>query len=323
MSWVNRNLPRKRDLTQIPVEYRPTIIPRDQQPLVVQSEQFKMVPPEVPQNVYPSLSSDSSNKRTVSFAPAPQAKELRHDERTYVFVILRHIRTTKDNDLWIAAYQSIRQYYTNPIMIIDDNSRLNTVNGKLVNTEVIYSDFPGAGELLPYYYFLKNHWADRMVFLHDSMSLVRPFRTDELQAGIQFHWHFTNKQEDRPPNTYLTMLNQADNLLAFAQTSSWRGCFGGASIVDYEIVERLEDEYTLFSTLVRVIRTRADRERLERVLGVVVAHAGLLSPTYSTFGDIMEYPNAFESLYPTSAAAVDAMKQSGYHSAIAKIWRGR
>lgn len=79
-------------------------------------------------------------------------------------------------------------------MIIDDNSTINTVNGKLVNTEVIDSEYNGAGEILPYYYFLQHKWADRMIFLHDSMFMNRHFTPNELDSPIRFHWEFSNKE---------------------------------------------------------------------------------------------------------------------------------
>jgi hypothetical protein len=120
----------------------------------------------------------------------PSAFELTNNDKTYVFVILRHLRNIRDNDLWISSYNSIRKFYTNKIVIIDDNSSINTVDGKLVNAEVIRSEFNGAGEILPYYYFLKYKWADKMIFLHDSMFINRLFTQDELEGDVKFHWHF-------------------------------------------------------------------------------------------------------------------------------------
>ena len=190
-SWANRGIPQKRNISQIPAELRPQIIPRAARPEVLASESFQEVSyNEIILNsrVNDTSKNDSKKNHTetpvnprqyvtkkIETAPSPSAFELRFREKSYVFVILRHLRTTRDNDLWISSYNSIRKFYTNKIVIIDDNSAINTVDGKLVNTEVIKSEFNGAGEILPYYYFLKYKWADRMVFLHDSMFINRPF----------------------------------------------------------------------------------------------------------------------------------------------------
>ena len=164
-SWANLDIPRKRNLSQIPEGLRPIIISRAEHPKVILSESFQKQENEI---IYPSGLKDSKAllpdtnlysryipKQTVNFIPSASAITLRHNDKSYVFVILRHIRTQRDNDLWISSYNSIRKFYTNKIIIIDDNSAINTVDGKLINTEIIKSEFNGAGEILPYYYFLK------------------------------------------------------------------------------------------------------------------------------------------------------------------------
>ena len=174
-SWANRRVLTKRDISKIPEEFRPQIIPRVARPEVVISESFQ----ESLRNEI-ILNTNTSSKTTtkpdinprqyvtkkINTTPNPSAFELvyitrdpntsKFTEKTYVFIILRHLRNIRDNDLWISSYNSIRRFYRNKIIIIDDNSTVNTLNGKLINTEVIKSEFPGAGEILPYYYFLKN-----------------------------------------------------------------------------------------------------------------------------------------------------------------------
>lgn len=332
-SWANRNIPRRRDLSQIPEGLRPQIIPRFQQPQVILSESFQVKP--VNEVVYPEESSFEPAKeyrsypvKKIEYQPAPSAVELTHKGLSYVFVILRHLRSARDNDLWISSYQSVRRFYTNPIIIIDDNSEVNTVNGKLVNTEVIYSEWNGAGEILPYYYFLKSKWADRMVFLHDSMFIYRPFRTSELEGPVRFHWHFDSNEirNDRKIATYLSILPQSEVLMASMEDPefTWKGCFGGASIIDLAVVEQLEEKYELFSKLIMAMRTRKDRETFERVFGIMVRHEGfIVEETTSNFGNIIKYPGAFESQIYTIEAAVHALSQKGYDTAIIKVWRGR
>jgi len=335
-SWANRGIPVKRNLLQIPEALRPTIIPRAAQPQIVLSESLQKQQNEI---IYPSglevsksstpdmeLYSRSAPKRTVDWTPSPSAITLRHDDKSYVFVILRHIGITHDNNLWTASYQSIRKFYTNPIIIIDDNSKINTVNGKLVNTEIIESDFGGAGEILPYYYFLKHKWADRMIFLHDSMFLHRRFTETELNGLIRFHWHFDSSDtlNQVKIHTYLSMLRNHDGLLDYAKSnSSWKGCFGGATIVDLQIVEHLEKKYDFFSILTSSIKSRKDRETFERLLGIVLHYEKMIEEPCSNFGSIMQYPNAFQSQHSDISTATHIVSQHNYNTAILKVWRGR
>jgi hypothetical protein len=268
------------------------------------------------------------NFKRIETKPSPLATLLIHNDKSYVFVILRNIQTAKDNDLWISSYNSIRKFYTNPIVIIDDNSTINTVNGRLTDTDVIKSEWKGAGEILPYYYFLKEKWADRMIFLHDSMFLNRPFQPSELEGGIRFHWHFDHAdvRNDRKISTFLSLLNQSKDVIAEISNPEflWKGCFGGTSIIDLEVVEQLEEKYEFFSKLISAIRTRNDRETFERVLGIMVYYEHLMdaSPP-SNFGSILAYPKAFESQNNNIETAAHIISQANYNTSILKVWRGR
>ena len=338
-SWANRSIPRKRDLTQIPSEFRPEIVPRSAQPQVVLSESFQ--PKIVNEVIYPTddrddLRTDMRVDKTLSDSrPLPTVRKIEaiplsavpllHKGMTYVFVILRNIRSSKDNDLWISAYNSIRKFYTNPIKIIDDNSSINTMNGKLIDTEVITSEWNGAGEILPYYYFMKNKWADRMIFIHDSMFLFRPFNEDELSDPVRFHWYFINKKDDRKYSTYLSILSNSAPLINYMKDlSSWKGCFGATCMIDLKIVQELEEKYGIFTRLTMALRSRADREMFERIFGMIMFFEGhVAEQRCSNFGDILHYPGAFESQNLNIETASHQIIQSKYNSAIIKVWRGR
>jgi len=331
-SWSNRGIPRKRDLSQIPEAFRPTIITRAERPEVVLSESFQQ---EVRKNdmlsfqkqdakneiIYPASSQWTpmyQTQPTISVPKVP-AKELTHNDKSYVFVILRNIQQTSDNDLWLSAYHSIRTFYTNRIIIIDDNSSVNTVNGKLVNTEVIYSEFNGAGEILPYYYFQKYKWADAMIFIHDSMTLYRAFTDEELDHDVVFHWHFTESDQTiiKKCISLLSSLSKSKELEEYVKSGPWIGCFGGGIIIGASVMNMLEEKYGV-SKLVTYIRTRKQREIVERIIGIVLSYE---KQVQSNFGDILKYPFKFES--NNLQVSTHNVAQSGYNTAIIKVWRGR
>lgn len=338
MSWANRNLPRKRDISQIPESLRPHIIPRAERPEIINSESFKFVKDKIeydnsgdnrkkPTNITTSDKPENPRQYVTKKIEnqSPSASELAFKGKSYVFVILRNIRTTRDNDLWISSYNSIRKFYKNKIVIIDDNSTINTVDGKLVNTEVIKSEFNGAGEVLPYYYFLKYKWADRMVFLHDSMFINRPFKDGELE-DTKFHWYFNGKIRDtRKILQYVSMLKDSKDLYDYSNNpeSKWKGCFGGSTIIDLKTIEYVEDKYSIFTNLVLTMKSRSDRETFERILGIVLYYEGLVNDNCSNFGDIVNYPGAFESENNNMETSFHILRQKGYDTAIIKVWRGR
>ena len=336
-SWATRNIPKKRDMSRIPEEFRPVITTRAEQPLVLQSETFQAPirnenaggGKENTKTVFEIIAKPGQFvPRKIEVEPSAYAIQLTKDNKSYVFVILRHIRTHRDNDLWISSYNSIRKFYTNKIIIIDDNSAINTVDGKLVNTEIIKSEFNGAGEILPYYYLLRYKWADRMIFLHDSMFMNRRFRDSELNGQIKFHWYFdsTEINDFRKINYYLGMLTNSSELQAFATDTDtrWYGCFGVAAICDLATIQYLDEEYNIFKNLVMHIKSRKDRETFERVFGIILYHEGILTNSEcSNFGNIVKYPGAFESETNTYESAMNILKEKGYDTAIIKVWRGR
>jgi hypothetical protein len=330
-SWANRHIPQRRDISQIPEPFRPVIVPRVERPEVVLSESFQGKENEV---VYPEsdwklpafsgYSKSDYSKGAFStkgdyFTKRTPAIELIHNEKTYVFVILRNIQKTSDNDLWLACYHSIRQFYTNQIIIIDDNSSVNTVNGKLVNTEIIQSEFNGAGEILPYYYFNKEKWADTMIFMHDSMVLHRLFTDNELDHEVVFHWHFKENNEVVTKKTLslLASITKSKEIEDYAKSKTWIGAFGCSGIIDYTVVSMLEEKYKI-SKLVAVIRTRKQRELVERILGILLSFE---KKVVSNFGDILNYPYKFEA--NNLQTSLYNISQVNYNTAIVKLWRGR
>ena len=333
-SWANIRVPRKRNLSQIPEDSRPTIIPRTERPEVVNSELYHIQEKlefdnfDKYEKLDKSVKEKPENPRQyittkIDTSLKLNAHELKYKQESYVFVILRNIRTVRDNDLWISSYNAIRKFYTNKIVIIDDNSTINTVNGKLTNTEIIQSEFNGAGEILPYYYFLMHKWADRMIFLHDSMFLNRPFRDNELE-GIKFHWHFIDDNKDnRKCLQLISIMNNNKDLHKHANNpqNKWKGCFGGASIIDLKSIEYLEEEYNMFTKIILIMKSRKDRETFERLLGIVLYYEDMVNENCSNFGNIEEYPGAFES--NTVATTLNIVNNKGYDTAIIKVWRGR
>jgi hypothetical protein len=247
------------------------------------------------------------------------------------FIITRHVNSEKTNRYWNHSVKLLRTLYPDKkIIIIDDNSNQNFVKADFdyQNVIIVKSEFPGSGEILPYYYFLERKWADSMIFLHDSMFLNRPFHDDELDHSARFHWHFTSNSADdkRKINLYLSSLQNNNELLEFYQNSSsrWKGCSGGATIIDYDTTLLLETKYKIFNVLTMVIKRRKDREAFERVLGILAFYEGLVNEqTVSNFGDIFGYPGAFESEHTNPETASHIVKQRGYNTAILKVWRGR
>lgn len=140
------------------------------------------------------------------------------------FVLLRHVRSSEQDQLWQTCYTSIRTYYPKTkIFIIDDASPYPVTARDLKNTTIIASEYPGAGELLPYYYAVRQQFARKIIVLHDSMSLIRPFSQEELSHKVRFHWHFEPSYIDYTHagiQDLLTRLDSSEELLQWTKLTS-------------------------------------------------------------------------------------------------------
>ena len=111
----------------------------------------------------------------------------------YTFVILRCVKKERVSDLWINCYNSIRNFYPNSkIVIIDNNSNYKYIKDiELINVDLIQHNDNPAGEILPFYYFLKYKWSKYMIYFQDSMFLNRPLCANKLKIDkFKFFWHF-------------------------------------------------------------------------------------------------------------------------------------
>jgi hypothetical protein len=191
----------------------------------------------------------------------------------YVFIIVRHVNSELTNKYWKESYNCIRKFYPDvKVVIIDDNSNekyLNDLGVSLNNVEIIKSEFPGRGELLPYYYFYKNHFAKKAIIIHDSIFIQEKINFNDID-DVKFLWHhmhyFDNVKEEKEKILSLRYNYELDEL--YDNKKDWLLSCGVMSVIDYDFLKKIEEKYNFFN-LLNVIKTRSDRMCLERVFGLV------------------------------------------------------
>lgn len=206
------------------------------------------------------------------------------------FIILRHIKTILHNEIWQECYNCIRRFYPkHPIIIIDDNS-YNGFISELIddNLEIINSEYPGKGELLPYYYYLKNYKKfDTAVILHDSTFINR--YVDFTKEVNQCLWSFksykgkTKMSESEEKNMINNLSNSEKLLKLYSNKNEWNGCFGSMSVIQIDFLKMINNKYNILN-LLPLIKTRNDRMRLERIFGLIMTYEN--NKRTSLFGDI-------------------------------------
>ena len=209
----------------------------------------------------------------------------------FVFIMIRYISSELTNNYWIESYKCIREHYPKTkVIIIDDNSNETFINDfglTFENVEFVKSEFPRRGELLPYYYFYKNKYADRAVIIHDSVFVKDKVDFENIiNLNIKFLWTHRHDWNDEVNETrLLETLNNSDELLQlYDNQDSWKMCVGVMSFISHEFITKIQDTFKIFNLLDHVT-TRSDRMALERVFAVLcIALEPNLNNNPSIFG---------------------------------------
>lgn len=229
------------------------------------------------------------------------------------FIILRCVTNELTNNYWILCYDSIRKIYPeNLIIIIDDNSKKEFITEKeLYKTTIINSEYAGRGELLPYYYYLKNKLFDTAVILHDSVFINNYI--DFTVEKYKIIWHFEHFWDQIEDETKILKVFNDDKLLEFHQNKDqWKGCFGGMSVITHDYLSFINSKYEI-SKLLDHILTRYNRMSFERIIACLL-QVNHKNDSYSIFGNVFQF---FKD--GTSFQEIDMYK----HLPVVKVWTGR
>lgn len=240
---------------------------------------------------------------------------------TIGFIIIRHVNNELTNMYWNECYRCIRLHYPDfPITIIDDNSNQDLVisEQELINVNVINSEFPKSGEVLPYYYMIKLHLYDYAIILHDSVFIKSKIPLIRIKPDILFLWHFEHSWcvDDEVmeiiENSNLNRKNEIIDL--YFRKNEWFGCFGVQSFVSLEFLNLLEEKYNI-TDLVNVINTRPKRCCAERIFAVLCyLESKYLRNRCSIYG-VIHFTQNWGSTYDQYL--------SSNRQDIVKVWTGR
>lgn len=259
-----------------------------------------------------------SNKHKLFKLNKLKENKLKSIGKTFGFIITSCIKSEKQNNYWIESYKCIRKLYpSNIIMIILDNYNdyfyKIPQDIKLDNCFIIDSEYPGSGELLPYYYFNKYNLFETAIILHDSAFIQEKINTDV--NTVKFIWHF--KKSFHNIAHEINLLSNLTNIdLNKYNYEEWYGCFGCQSIININFLKILVDKYNLFN-LLDVINNREFRCCLERIFGFLCCQEEL---------NLLENPsliNDIQKITGNNYTFENYKNQNKYDHPIVKVFSGR
>jgi hypothetical protein len=258
---------------------------------------------------------------------------------SFGFIVTRHVNSVKTNKYWNNCVRCIQTFYPlKKIIIIDDNSKPEFVHAEAEykNIEIVTSEFPGRGELLPFYYFLKNKYFEHAVMIHDSVFFNRRINFEKL-VGLNINviplWHFDADSVSLVNSLDITQLltnhqivqqklNHRSNTTLGLSHLKWYGCFGVQCLISLQFLSHLEYKYKITSLTQRV-KNRGDRICLERIFGVLFYTENItkLMKYRSVLGDIHHHKLSFRYAY--DMYEYDMKNNNLSHQSLIKVWTGR
>ena len=237
------------------------------------------------------------------------------------FVLTRHVTSETTNLYWKECISQIRIFYpTNIIMIVDDNSDLEYLNQDgvcLDNCIIIKGEYPGCGELLAYYYFHKHRLFEKTIVIHDSVFIQAKLEVESVDDA-KILWDFPGYSIcEYDIETMIKQLNRSEESLECFRSREYSGCFGLMSVMTYTFLEKLNLEFNLFNVL-DMMKSRENRQTLERVFGVAIKVALGSSCSSSLFGSIFDHPQCFS--YSWEQYQLDKVAKS---NKVFKVFTGR
>jgi hypothetical protein len=251
---------------------------------------------------------------------------------SYGFIITRHVNSEITNRYWNHSVKLLRTFYPKiKIIIIDDNSNQDFVKADFdnYNVEIIQSEFPGRGELLPYYYYIKNKFFENAIILHDSVFIHKKINFDVLNGTKVLPLWYFNPDNENINNTARIISNLNSHILYSKLQNErtlgmpmdkWYGCFGVQSYINHNFLLQIEQKYKI-TNMVSSVLCRADRCCLERIMGCIFySENSNILKIKSLFGDItLHYSYATY----TFEKYMQHLKKGTVPRSVVKVWTGR
>jgi hypothetical protein len=190
----------------------------------------------------------------------------------YTFVILRHVTKQLNNsdEIWKECYKSIRLFYNNKIIIIDNNSDYNIIKNdiELKNCEIINSSAFNSRLFSPFYELLNIDF-ERAIIIHDGV-IFKKFVDFSKFEEVKFIWNFNMKQYDdiNLIEGQLSVLKNNNILFDIFRKKYFVGCMGCCLAITKPFLMKLEEKYKI-SSLKNIIKNQQDAIAFERTISVL------------------------------------------------------
>lgn len=191
-----------------------------------------------------------------------------------IFIIIRHVTKEMENcnEVWQECYKSIRRFYSNKIVIIDNNSDKTILNTNIMleNCEIVDNENYETRIFAPFL-FLLNYDFDRAIILHDG-CIIQKFVDFSQFVNCKYIWHFDTKLYDDSflIERQLSLLENNQPLINMFREKKFTGCMGGCLGIEKQFLINMEKKHKI-SNLKNIITNQKENIAFERTLSVLCA----------------------------------------------------
>lgn len=257
------------------------------------------------------------------------------NKMNFGFIITRHVNSEQTNKYWNHNVKLIRSLYPlKKIVIIDDNSNQDFIKAdfEYKNLEIIQSEYPGRGELLPFIYYLRHKWFENAVIIHDSSFIHKRIPFEKFKMPVLPFWHYPYDKEylsnllriggylKNPLFIKQRLTGSEINVLGMSDENKFNLCFGGQCFINHSFLSNIEKKYRL-TNLVNAITCRKDRCGFERIIGLLFTNEySNLVKIPSFYGNIRKHHLSFSYNFDQY---MNDFNNKIIHGTIVKVWTGR
>lgn len=208
------------------------------------------------------------------------------------FIVIACVRTHAHASSLLRCIHSIRQYHTEPIVVLVDPTSILTLIDVEDGVNYIYLEPPVTADMQVFGWYAQNNVFETAIILQDSMYLLNPFDMEEVSKtkDIHYMWHFTNHRLQwahiiEPNgmthdelnmyciNTLISHFGFKEYCLStYMNKHLWSGCFGFACILTHTFASILEEQ-THISTLMAHATTNRLRRSMESLFSLACQYA--------------------------------------------------
>jgi dTDP-glucose 4,6-dehydratase len=193
------------------------------------------------------------------------------NEEYYFIIYLKN-----KNNKWLEYYKEIRKHTLSNIIFIAFEDFKNTSNMNLVNTTILINEFDFNNNLISYYYFYVNKYANKAIFIDDSFPIDKI--TDCINLVQKEDNIILSKKEKienlNEKNMLESIINDFDikfknEIMLKYKNSNWNGSNRLLTILSYNKIKYFQEKFDIFKYLKNLDYTNFSY--LENIFGFLLS----------------------------------------------------